>query len=222
MDEAKVKSIRVRCPHCSKNLKSIVAHMGRMVRCSVCGKEFRISVDSSHIAQPQSRQSGAPEPLSYSQSPAPRDANIPDVRLDGASRPRRATLTNNQRMIISAFAAFGILATLVLIGVFATASSPSESLPTRDVSSSVNNAFSIFTSLVLLLVALALYGVPSVVAFVREHKNAMTILILNIFFGWTFVGWVICLAWAFSKDVAESRQYIKKVIVHQKSSDDDD
>lgn len=48
------------------------------------------------------------------------------------------------------------------------------------------------------VVGLALYFVPSIVAKVRRHKNVVPIELVNIFFGWTVIGWVVALAWAAS------------------------
>lgn len=44
----------------------------------------------------------------------------------------------------------------------------------------------------------AIYLLPAIVALNRAHPNGMPIFIVNLFFGWTLLGWVICLAWAFS------------------------
>ncbi len=43
-----------------------------------------------------------------------------------------------------------------------------------------------------------LYFLPAFVAFRREHHNRMAILMLNIFLGWTFLGWVGALIWSFT------------------------
>ena len=40
------------------------------------------------------------------------------------------------------------------------------------------------------------YFIPSILAFARKHHNAVPILILNIFLGWTLIGWVGALIWA--------------------------
>jgi hypothetical protein len=40
------------------------------------------------------------------------------------------------------------------------------------------------------------YFIPSIVAFARRHHNAVPILFLNIFLGWTLIGWVGALIWA--------------------------
>lgn len=45
---------------------------------------------------------------------------------------------------------------------------------------------------------IALYMLPTLFAMARSHANTTPILIVNIFFGWTILGWIICLAWAFS------------------------
>jgi Superinfection immunity protein len=45
-------------------------------------------------------------------------------------------------------------------------------------------------------VILALYFIPTAVAHWRGHPNQKAILILNLFLGWTFIGWVAALVWA--------------------------
>src|SRR5260221_11520326 len=42
----------------------------------------------------------------------------------------------------------------------------------------------------------AIYFAPALVAFFRRQQNRRFILALNFLFGWTIVGWIICLAWA--------------------------
>jgi len=46
-----------------------------------------------------------------------------------------------------------------------------------------------------------LYFLPSIVAFARGKRDAVSILILNFFLGWTAIGWVIALVWALKEDV---------------------
>ena len=43
---------------------------------------------------------------------------------------------------------------------------------------------------------LALYFLPGFIACMRGHHNAGAIVILNLFLGWTLIGWVIGLVWA--------------------------
>ena len=56
----------------------------------------------------------------------------------------------------------------------------------------------------IILVALQVYFIPAIVAYSRKHNNSTAILILNLFLGWTFIGWVVALVWsatAVRKDV---------------------
>ena len=40
------------------------------------------------------------------------------------------------------------------------------------------------------------YFFPTVVANVRKHNHIMAIFCVNLFLGWTFIGWVVALVWA--------------------------
>lgn len=46
------------------------------------------------------------------------------------------------------------------------------------------------------LAALFLYMIPTVVAVSRKHRNTAPIAVVNVFFGWSLVGFVGCLVWA--------------------------
>ncbi|MCC8404076.1 superinfection immunity protein [Paraburkholderia sp. MMS20-SJTN17] len=54
------------------------------------------------------------------------------------------------------------------------------------------------TGLVYLLIALVVYFMPAIVARYRKHKNASAITVLNLFAGWTGVGYLGALVWAFT------------------------
>jgi hypothetical protein len=49
---------------------------------------------------------------------------------------------------------------------------------------------------ILLAVLLMLYLAPMAGAHDRAHPNALRISLLNVFLGWTVVGWVAALVWA--------------------------
>jgi hypothetical protein len=46
------------------------------------------------------------------------------------------------------------------------------------------------------IIVLFLYFIPAVVG--RDKVNADGITLVNFFFGWTFLGWVVALVWAVS------------------------
>ncbi|MFH1697483.1 MAG: superinfection immunity protein [Candidatus Omnitrophota bacterium] len=58
-----------------------------------------------------------------------------------------------------------------------------------------------FTILELLWVVLifAFYFLPTLIAFLRNHKNKLAIFLLNLLLGWTVLGWVVSLVWSVMK-----------------------
>ncbi len=48
---------------------------------------------------------------------------------------------------------------------------------------------------ILFTVAILFYFIPSMIAY--NKISAVKILVLNFFLGWTVIGWVIALIWAF-------------------------
>ncbi|WP_282177275.1 superinfection immunity protein [Vibrio nereis] len=48
------------------------------------------------------------------------------------------------------------------------------------------------------LIALALYMLPSFIAAGRKHHNSTPLLIVNLFLGWTLLGWFVCFVWSFT------------------------
>jgi len=56
------------------------------------------------------------------------------------------------------------------------------------------------TATLLLFVIAFLYSTPTIVASLRNHNQTAAIAVLNIFLGWTFVGWVVSLSWALVND----------------------
>jgi len=50
----------------------------------------------------------------------------------------------------------------------------------------------------IILLILLLYFMPSLIAILRGHRNAGSIIVINLFFGWSIAGWVIALAMSVS------------------------
>jgi hypothetical protein len=51
----------------------------------------------------------------------------------------------------------------------------------------------------LTVIAIVIYFLPSFVAMVRENTQTLAIFILNLTLGWTGLGWIGSLIWAFVK-----------------------
>jgi Superinfection immunity protein len=78
-----------------------------------------------------------------------------------------------------------------------------------------------------LIGALVVYLVPSLEADAREHRNAFAITLINVFLGWTVIGWFAALRAARSPDgatrltqiarssrVATARRTVDKLLAH--------
>ena len=59
--------------------------------------------------------------------------------------------------------------------------------------------FSGFVGIILFILSLAFYFLPTIIALIRGHRNTLAIFLLNFFLGWTFIGWVVSLVWAVAK-----------------------
>jgi hypothetical protein len=44
------------------------------------------------------------------------------------------------------------------------------------------------------------YFLPSIVAFARSKRDLLSIFLLNLFLGWTLIGWIVALVWAAKVD----------------------
>jgi len=46
-----------------------------------------------------------------------------------------------------------------------------------------------------------LYFLPTIIAMARSKRDAMAIFLLNLFLGWSVIGWIVALVWAAKNDV---------------------
>jgi Superinfection immunity protein len=69
----------------------------------------------------------------------------------------------------------------------------------------VNGPLDVVLFLLSFALVAAMYFAPTLVARYRKKSNATSIAVVNFFFGWTLLGWVICLAWALMQDNPPAR-----------------
>jgi hypothetical protein len=46
-----------------------------------------------------------------------------------------------------------------------------------------------------------MYFLPTIIAVARSKRDTAAILLLNLFLGWSVIGWVVALIWAVKTDV---------------------
>jgi hypothetical protein len=59
--------------------------------------------------------------------------------------------------------------------------------------------FGSFVGVIVFLILLSLYFLPTIIALLRRQPNALAIFLLNFFLGWSFIGWVVALVWSVTK-----------------------
>jgi hypothetical protein len=45
-----------------------------------------------------------------------------------------------------------------------------------------------------------MYFLPSIIALARSKRDILAIFLLNLFLGWSIIGWIIALIWAAKSD----------------------
>jgi hypothetical protein len=61
-------------------------------------------------------------------------------------------------------------------------------------------AFAIGLIILASLIILPLHFLPTIIAIAGHRRNTLWIFVLNLFFGWTIIGWIVALVWALASD----------------------
>lgn len=64
-------------------------------------------------------------------------------------------------------------------------------------------------------IAALLYFIPAIIA--REKADFKLIFLLNLFLGWTIIGWIWALIWSFEKEKEPLSYYTR--LYHRKSAE---
>lgn len=51
----------------------------------------------------------------------------------------------------------------------------------------------------VVIALLCIYFLPAIIAAAKQRTNAFAIFVLNLFVGWTFIGWIGTLVWALTE-----------------------
>lgn len=66
--------------------------------------------------------------------------------------------------------------------------------------------------LLIFIVLLLLYFTPTIIAHSRSHRNATGVTLLNIFLGWTVLGWLGAFLWSLQIHDAEKKREVEVTI----------
>lgn len=56
----------------------------------------------------------------------------------------------------------------------------------------------VLSALLVLVIALAAYFLPTIIAFVRGHASKWGIFATNLLLGWSLIFWIVTLIWSLS------------------------
>lgn len=189
------------CPHCRAAYKIGPAHFGRRVRCAQCGQEFRAASAPAASTTPVPSE---PPPFRF-----------PEIRQSHAPLSVRRTRAKNVNLVV-------VLGAIIALGLGLIAAAIVVTSEKTNLPDGSNPAVSMIAVPILIGLVALLYFLPSFIAYSRDHSNILPIAIINIFFGWTLVGWVGSLAWALSSSTNNQRVYVKKVIVRGESDEEEE
>ena len=68
---------------------------------------------------------------------------------------------------------------------------------------------------IVLLISLAAYFIPFIIAIIRRIKNSMSVFFLNLFLGWTVIGFFVLIFYA-SLTNAKSNESVGQFISRKK------
>ncbi len=71
---------------------------------------------------------------------------------------------------------------------------------------------------IFIIVGAIFYFIPSIIALMRGKSNTVAIIALNLFLGWSIVGWVVSLVWSLSSEVSPARIVVNQPL--QKTKED--
>jgi hypothetical protein len=52
-----------------------------------------------------------------------------------------------------------------------------------------------------------MYFLPSIIALAKSKRDLLAIFLLNLFLGWSVIGWIVALVWAAKSDVPAPGYY---------------
>ena len=52
-----------------------------------------------------------------------------------------------------------------------------------------------------------MYFLPSIIALARSKRDLLAIFLLNLFLGWSIIGWIVALVWAAKNDYPAVARY---------------
>lgn len=162
---------KMACPFCSVKIEYDAQDDGKLTLCPHCKQDIELTM----------------APLVMNELPGTIRIERSDV-IGDATKPLRKSWRPPQWAIPIAFIVAGLVvggATIWFISLY------------PDIFAPIAQGG---MSLAAIFVVGAIYFLPAIVAHRRQHRNFTGVLLLNLFLGWTLLGWVGALIWSVYED----------------------
>ncbi|MDR2410826.1 MAG: superinfection immunity protein [Bacteroidales bacterium] len=87
-----------------------------------------------------------------------------------------------------------------------------ENIITKSGTYAVKGAISTIRIAFSILLMISIYFLPTGISLIKKRINTGAIFALNLFLGFTIIGWIIALCWATSRDSIKTQISIQKQI----------
>jgi hypothetical protein len=77
-------------------------------------------------------------------------------------------------------------------------------MSTSPVANTAVGGAAILLILLFVVVGVAIYFTPLIIAVARKKSNVVAIGALNVLLGWSLIGWVVALVWALSNEQTQT------------------
>jgi hypothetical protein len=198
----------VTCPHCGMKLNASADVAGRVVECSQCNRRFTVP-EPTAIPVPPPVSNSASGGTKYDFGTNPRASATDDFfsssnPVDAVVPPRRIrrSKSKNSNTIVWGVIGAGVFLVVLIAWISANgwANNPNRVQFVGQSDFDHGNAVEDFSrSLFYLIFGVPFYFMPTIVAIIRKHQNAPAIAILNFLVGWTGIGWIVSIVWAFTE-----------------------
>jgi hypothetical protein len=164
------------------------------ISCPGCGKTYSLPQELiARIIKDHENKTARSSPESFFQSAsAPKSPPpvSPNYQNSGAPIFRSRTVikrsySKTDWVVIYVFATAGLMALALFVSNMVPDSSKRGLSPSQ---SALVTAFAV--------IGIALYLIPTLIAFLRGHPNAGAIAVVNVALGWTFLGYIAALVWS--------------------------
>ncbi|WP_230773962.1 superinfection immunity protein [Roseiconus lacunae] len=131
---------------------------------------------------------------------------IPEIKTD--RNPRNTEKTSQTSLLglekkflyveFAAMGIYGLTASFLLLAFTVSLASPDRDFSPGSILLGV--ASSTVLGPLAAVIFCGVFCMPTLIAMYRNHRNVVPLAIANFVFGWTGLGWIVCVAWSFWQD----------------------